>query len=79
MPVVGAVAARPRLWGTALRQAVVLAAPRWWRAWPPVPFADPSYLRFRLLTQYGDPAHRLEPADVVTYLDWCRRYRRSTA
>ena len=79
MRVVGAVAARPRLWATALRQAVVLAPSRWWRARPPLPFPDPTYVRFRLVTQYGDPAHHPEPADVVAYLDWCRQYRRSAA
>jgi len=23
-------------------------------------------------TQYGDPAHRLEPDDLIRYLRWCR-------
>ena len=79
MPVAAAVAARPRLWATALRQAVALAPARWWRARPPLPTPHPAYLRFRLVTQYGDASHRLDPADVVAYLDWCRRYRRSGA
>ena len=79
MPVVTAVVARPRLWATALRQAVALAPTGWWRARPPLPTPDRAYLRFRLVTQYGDPTHHLDPADVVTYLDWCRSYRRSSA
>ena len=70
-----AVLRRPWLWGVALRQLLVLAVPGWWRRWPPVPRPDPAYLRFRLQTAYGDdrpPA----PGDVVTYLHWCRGWRR---
>ena len=76
MPVARAVATRPRLWVTALRQAVALAPTRWWHARPPLPTPHSAYLRFRLVTQYGDPSHRPEPADVVAYLDWCRRMHR---
>jgi hypothetical protein len=25
---------------------------------------------------YGDTTHQPEPGDVVTYLEWCRSYRR---
>ncbi|MDQ6727722.1 MAG: hypothetical protein M3066_16385 [Actinomycetota bacterium] len=68
-------ALRPGLWGVAVRQCLRLAAPGWWRRWPPLPLPDPAYLRFRLQTGYGDgtgpPA-----ADVVAYLRWCRRFRR---
>ena len=69
-----AVAVRPRLWGVAVAQVLRLAAPGWWRRWPPLPLPDPGYLRFRLQTAYGDPDRRPEPADVVAYLDWCRRF-----
>ena len=31
-----------------------------------------EYLRFRLLTQYGDSERRASAADVVNYLAWCR-------
>jgi hypothetical protein len=65
------------LWPTAIRQLFVLAKPGWWHRWPPVPAPDRDYLEFRLVTQYGDPHHRMEPADVVAYLHWCRNYRRS--
>jgi hypothetical protein len=65
------VAARPDLWLTAVRQAVRLARPRWWRRPPYVPIPDREYLRFRFETQYGDA--RPDPHDVVTYLEWCRR------
>lgn len=71
-----AVAMRPRLWGVAVAQLWKLAAPGWWRRWPPLPLPDPGYLRFRLQTAYGDPDRPPEPADVVAYLDWCRQFAR---
>ncbi|MBW3610257.1 MAG: hypothetical protein KY438_01815 [Actinobacteria bacterium] len=71
-----AVARRPRLWPTVLRQVGRLAPTGWWRRWPPLPRPDPAYLRFRLQTAYGDPGRDPDPGDVVTYLRWCRRRRR---
>jgi len=41
----------------------------------PLPARD--YMNFRMLTQYGDIAHRSEPADVINYLRWCRDWDRS--
>ncbi len=67
-----AVARRPRLWSVAIRQARLLAPPRWWAQRPHLPVPDARYMQFRALTQYGDGSHRLEPADVVSYLTWCR-------
>jgi hypothetical protein len=72
-----AVLRHPALWATAVRQMFVLAAPGWWRRSPFLPLPDPEYLRFRLLTQYGDPEHPIEPDDLVAYLRWCRSYRRA--
>ena len=63
----------PGLWLTAVRQSLRLARRGWWRRPPFLPLPDPAYLRFRLETQYGsdrDP----EPADVITYLHWCRSF-----
>jgi hypothetical protein len=74
--VAGAVLMRPRLWPTAIVQLMRLARPGWWRRWPPVPTPDPAYLRFRLQTAYGDPAHVPDPADVVAYLEWCLKWAR---
>ncbi len=75
-PAVLAIAFRPRLWPVAVRQMLRLARPGWWRRWPPVPLPDPSYLRFRLQTAYGDPDRPPSPHDVVAYLEWCRRFGR---
>lgn len=69
-----AVLVRPSLWGVAIVQALRLASPGWWRRAPFLPLPDPAYLRFRLETQYGSD-HEPEPADVVTYLHWCRTFR----
>lgn len=69
-----AVAVRPSLWRTALRQLRLLAVPGWWRRAPWLPVPDQAYLRFRLQTMYGDPDHDVEPADLVTYLRWCRAW-----
>lgn len=71
-----AVLRRPRLWPTAVGQVRRLAPSGWWRRRPFLPLPDADYLRFRLETQYGSD-HEPEPADVVTYLAWCRSYRRA--
>src|SRR6266540_889247 len=68
-----AVAARPSLWPTTLRQARRLLVPGWWRRPPFLPRLDRGYLRFRLETQYGAARASTElPSDVVSYLEWCR-------
>jgi len=70
-----AVARHPSLWLTAFRQALVVAAPGWWRRRPFLPLPPADYLRFRLQTAYGGAGERPpEPDDLVTYLRWCRRF-----
>lgn len=64
----------PSLWSTALRQLFRLAPRRWWRVAPFLPTPAPAYTEFRMLTQYGDAAHRPEPDDVVNYLRWCKAW-----
>ena len=71
-----AVARRPPLWPTALRQLRRLAEPGWWRRPPFLPLPPREYLRFRSVTQYGDSSHRPEPGDVLNYLEWCRQWDR---
>ena len=69
-----AVARRPDLWTTALRQVGRLAPDGWWRSAPHLPLPDPAYLRFRMVTAYGDAEAAAVPTDVVTYLEWCRAW-----
>jgi hypothetical protein len=72
------VARHPELWVTAVRQTMRMAPMRWWRHAPFLPLPDSDYLRFRLLTQYGDAAHHPEPADVVNYLRWCKAWEQTS-
>ncbi len=70
---VRAMLAHPTLWPVAVVQLRRLAAPGWWRRRPFLPLPDAGYLAFRLETMYGGEApHPPEPADLVTYLRWCR-------
>ena len=68
---------RPGLWPTAVGTARRLASPGWWRRSPHLPVPDERYLAFRMETAYGDPGHPAEASDLVEYLEWCRRRRRS--
>ena len=76
--VVVAVVRRPSLWVTAARQARRTASPGWWRRPPFLPVPSGDYLRFRMLTQYGDTDRAPDQRDVVNYLVWCREWDRST-
>jgi hypothetical protein len=69
-----ALAAHPRLWGTAVRQVLRLAPAGWWRRSPYLPLPDRQYLHFRLVTAYGGQGGAPRPGDVVTYLHWCRSW-----
>ena len=69
-----AIVGHPSLWTTGLRQARRLARPGWWRRPPFLPAPPPEYVRFRLITQYGDERHRPEPHDVLNYLRWCKQW-----
>ena len=73
-----AVAQPPVLGPTALRQLRVMAPAGWWRRPPHLPLPAPAYLEFRLRTAYGDDRSP-DPADVVTYLHWCRAWPALTA
>jgi hypothetical protein len=75
VPVVRAVLARPRLWPTAVRLARRTARAGWWRRPPFVPLPSSDYVRFRLLTQYGDPEAVPVADDVVAYLEWVAAQR----
>jgi len=71
--VAAAVAVRPRLWLTAIRQCRRTAPPGWWRRAPFLPVPSGDYLRFRLVTQYGRENAPAATADVIDYLAWCRQ------
>ncbi|MEO7442572.1 MAG: hypothetical protein ABIW46_03455 [Acidimicrobiales bacterium] len=75
--VVAAVAVRPDLWTTALRNCRALAPSGWWRRPPFLPLPDRDYLAFRLETMYGGSSPAPVPSDVVTYLEWCRSHRQT--
>ncbi len=74
-----AVARRPGLWLTALRQLRRLTPSGWWRRAPYLPLPDAAYLRFRTVTAYGGQGGRPRPEDVVTYLHWCRAWPEVTS
>ena len=74
-----AVLRRPDLWVTAVRQLGRLAPSGWWRRAPFLPLPDPAYLRFRMVTAYGGDGGEPEPADVVTYLHWCKAWPEVTS
>ncbi len=59
---------RPALWPSVAR----FLPSRWWHRWPPRPWPSGEYMRFRTETMYGG-APDVDPADVVRYLEWCRR------
>ena len=71
-----AVAGRPWLWGTGIRQVLRLTPTGWWKHRPFLPLPAKDYLSFRMQTAYGDQNHPVVAADLVTYLDWCRSWQR---
>ena len=75
--VVAAVLTRPALWPTALRQLRRTTPRGWWKHRPFVPMPSPDYLRFRLVTQYGETDRSPDRADVLNYLTWCRNHDRA--
>ena len=70
--IVIAVLCRPSLWITALIQVFRLTPRRWWARAPFLPVPTREYIRFRVLTQYGERGHTLEVADVLSYLRWLK-------
>ena len=68
-------AGRPDLWLTGLRTARSLVARQWWRHPPFLPLPDRRWLHFRLMTAYGgNGAGPTDAHDVITWLEWCRRF-----
>jgi hypothetical protein len=75
--VVQAVLPRPTLWWSAASAVARLARRGWWRRAPFLPLPGESYWRFRLVTAFGGTGQgeAMSIADVVAYLQWCRRAR----
>lgn len=69
-----AVARRPGLWPVAARSIGELARPRWWARAPFLPLPDRDWLRFRLVTAYGGDGGSIQADDLVTWLEWRRRW-----
>lgn len=73
-----AVVVRPRLWLTAIRQAVRLAPRRWWATAPFLPVPTRAYLDFRLTTQYGTSDQDPYIYDIIEFLEWSRDWHSTT-
>lgn len=74
MRAAGVVLRHPDIWGVGLAQMWRLRRRGWWRQRPFLPLPGVAYLRFRMVTAYGDPDRSPEPDDLVTYLRWCRAW-----
>jgi len=68
--VAAAVVIRPGLWLPAIRLTARLVPDRWWTR----PLPSRSYLSYRGNAVYGLPLSLIPPADVVTYLEWCKSF-----
>ncbi len=71
--VLGGLMSRPVLWPTALAAVGRLARPGWWHRRPFLPLPDDRWWGFRMETAYGRTDADPTPADVLAYLQWCRR------
>ena len=40
-------------------------------------FPDRAYLRFRMVTMYGDARAQPRAEDLITYLQWCKAWEKS--
>jgi hypothetical protein len=70
-----AIAKRPSLWLTAMREGRALQPLDWWRQWPPGLGPSGDYLAFRMQTMYGSTDATIGPEELVRYLEWCRWMR----
>ena len=57
----------PGLWMTAMRVG-----------WRLRLFPDPAYMKFRMVTMYGDADTQPRSHDLITYLQWCKAWGRIT-
>jgi hypothetical protein len=61
---------RPRLALNLIRVAWRFRATNWYRQFPFLPLPDPTYLRWRMYTAYGDYGAIPSAADVERYARW---------
>jgi len=40
-------------------------------------FPDRAYLKFRMVTMYGDEDAQPRPDDLIAYLRWCKAWERA--
>ena len=63
---------RPRLAVDLVRTAWAFRRRTWWSRPPFLPFPDPTYLRWRMYTAYGDQAAVPPDGDVIRFARWRR-------
>jgi hypothetical protein len=61
---------RPRLALDLIRVTWRFRATNWYRQFPLLPLPDPTYLRWRMYTAYGDYGAIPSAADVERYARW---------
>jgi len=74
---IAAVLARPLLWLEALRASAALAPRDWYKRPPFLPLPDPGYMSWRLQAAYGTSSADASPHDLVAYLEWRKRQRKT--
>ncbi|MCC7133795.1 MAG: hypothetical protein IT352_14140 [Gemmatimonadales bacterium] len=66
----------PRLALDLVRTAWAFRRRRWWAQAPFLPVPDPTYLRWRMYTAYGDEAAVPPVNDIVRFARWRRETMR---
>lgn len=69
-------AVNPRLALDLLRTAWAFRRRRWWRVAPFLPLPDPTYLRWRMFTAYGEEEAVPPVEDVIAFARWRRETMR---
>ena len=69
---IGRALVNPRLALDLLKTGWAFRRRRWWSTAPFLPVPDPTYLRWRMYTAYGDEAAVPPVEDVVRFARWRR-------
>lgn len=70
-----ALAKRPALVPTAVRQSLRMAPKQWWASWPFLPLPSKAYMQFRSETLSGQPNELPSADELIVWLEWCRSMR----